>query len=85
MATHKTKEYLLTDGRVVTCRQVAKEIKISESAARNRLNRTDDPKKVFAPYSVKNGGQERVHDRKKKAQPPLHCEDELLRLVLRTI
>jgi transposase len=82
MATHKTKEYLLTDGQVVTCRQVAKEIKISESAARNRLNRTDDPKKVFAPYSVKNGGQERVHDRKKQQKDK---ERELMNLALKHI
>jgi len=85
MATHKTKKYVLTDGQVVTCRQVAKQMLISESAARNRLNRTGDPKKVFAPYSIKNGGHPRAHDRKKKVPPPLHCEDELLRLVLRTI
>ena len=82
MATHKTKKYVLTDGQVVTCRQVAKQMLISESAARNRLNRTGDPKKVFAPYSVKNGGQERVHDRKKQQKDK---ERELMNLALKHI
>ena len=38
---HLIKTYTLSDGQKVTCRQVADEIQISESAARNRLNRSD--------------------------------------------
>ena len=48
---------MLRDGQVVTCRSVAKKVGVSVSAARNRLNRTDDPKRIFAPYSISNGGQ----------------------------
>jgi hypothetical protein len=36
----------------VTCRSVSIKIGVSESAARSRLNRSDDPKKVFAPYNL---------------------------------
>ena len=52
----RTKTYTLRDGQIVTCRSVASKVKISVSAARGRLNRTDDPKKIYAPYSISNGG-----------------------------
>jgi len=57
MGRLRTKSYTLRDGQVVTCRSVSKVIGVSVSAARNRLNRSDDPKKIFAPYSISNGGQ----------------------------
>ena len=57
MGKLRTKSYILRDGQEVTCRSVAAVIGISTSAARNRLNRTDDPKRIFAPYSISNGGQ----------------------------
>ena len=57
MGKLRTKSYILRDGQVVTCRSVAKKIGVSVSAARNRLNRSDDPKRIFAPYSISNGGQ----------------------------
>jgi hypothetical protein len=90
MATHKTKTYLLSDGQKVTCRQVADEIQISESAARNRLNRSDDPEKIFAPYLRSNGGQLRKQDRDKlkgtkKNDDRKTYEEYLLKKVLKTI
>ena len=47
----RTKSYTLRNGEIVTCRSVANKIGVSESAARSRLNRSDDPKKVYAPFS----------------------------------
>ena len=52
MGKLRTKSYTLRNGQVVTCRSVASKIGFSESAARGRLNRSDDPKKVFAPYKL---------------------------------
>ena len=72
----------------MTCRQVADEIQISESAARNRLIRTDDPKKIFAPYLRSNGGQRRKVDRdanvgtKKNKEHKATKEQELWKLVM---
>ena len=57
MGKLRTKSYILRDGQEVTCKSVSDVIGISVSAARNRLNRTDDPKRIFAPYSPANGGQ----------------------------
>ena len=57
MGKLRTKSYILADGQEVTCKSVSDVIGISVSAARNRLNRTDDPKRIFAPYSISNGGQ----------------------------
>ena len=57
MGKLRTKSYILRDGQEVTCRSVAAVIGISLSAARGRLNRSDDPKKIFAPYSISNGGK----------------------------
>ena len=87
---HLIKEYTLSDGQKVTCRQVADEIQISESAARNRLNRSDDPKKIFAPYLRSNGGQLRKQDRDKlkgtkKNDDRKTYEEYLLKKVLKTI
>ena len=57
MAKCHIKSYILRDKQEVTCKSVADKVGISVSAARNRLNRTDDPKRIFAPYSISNGGQ----------------------------
>ena len=87
---HLIKTYTLSDGQKVTCRQIADEIQISESAARNRLNRSDDPKKIFAPYLRSNGGQLRKQDRDKlkgtkKNDDVKTYEEYLLKKVLKTI
>ena len=51
MGKLRTKSYTLRNGEVVTCRSVSNKIGVSESAARARLNRSDDPKKIYAPFS----------------------------------
>ena len=51
MGKLRTKSYTLSNGEIVTCRSVANKIGVSESAARARLNRSDDPKRVYAPFS----------------------------------
>ena len=51
MGKLRTKSYTLSNGEIVTSRSVANKIGVSESAARNRLNRSDDPKRVYAPFS----------------------------------
>lgn len=87
---HRIKKYKLSDGQEVTVQQVANEIEISEAAARNRLNRSDDPTKIFAPYSRSNGGQPRRQDKKKlkgtkKNDDGKTYEEYLLKKVLKTI
>ena len=66
---------MLKDGQVVTCRSVASKIGVSESAARNRLNRSDDPKRIFAPYSPANGGQPKKDKLPKDANIEAKAED----------
>jgi len=80
----RTKSYTLRDGQVVTCRSVAKKIGVSESAARNRLNRSDDPKKIFAPYSPSNGGQPKK-DKLPKSATVLPIDDEMWKLCMRVL
>jgi hypothetical protein len=84
MGKLRTKSYTLRDGQVVTCRSVSEVVGVSVSAARNRLNRSDDPKRIFAPYSISNGGQP-----KKKKPPPfskvLPYEDEMWKLCMRVL
>ena len=87
---HRIKKYKLSDGQEVTCREVADEIQITESAARQRLNRSDDPDVIFVPYLASNGGQPRKIDRDKvkgtkKNTDVKTYEQYLLRKVLTTI
>tara|TARA_R110000796_G_scaffold207114_1_gene323444 strand:- start:36 stop:302 length:267 start_codon:yes stop_codon:yes gene_type:complete len=77
------KSYTLTDGQIVTTRQVADEIGITESAARNRLIHTDDPKKVFAPYTPSANGRSKPPAMKKDKVLPY--EDNLWKLAMRVI
>jgi len=78
MSKLRTKSYMLKNGQVVTCRSVASKIGVSESAARNRLNRSDDPKRIFAPYSISNGGQPKKDKLPKNAN--IEAEEEETRL-----
>ena len=50
MGKLRTKSYTLSNGEIVTSRSVANKIGVSESAARARLNRSDDPKRIYAPF-----------------------------------
>ena len=78
-------EYTLSDGQVVTTRELANQLGITESAARNRLNRHIDPKKVFAPYNPSKGGKARKSKAKIIEQTKKDKEQDLLKLALRTI
>ena len=83
MGKRRTLTYILDDGQEVTSRQVAEELGVTESAARNRLNRHTDPVKVFAPYNKAKGGKPR--GRQPKAEKLLPYEDKMLKLALKTI
>jgi len=83
MGKLRTLTYPLDDGQIVTARQVAEHLGVTESAARNRLNRHTDPAKVFAPYNKAKGGKPR--GKQKKAEKLLPYEDPMLKLLLKTI
>ena len=53
----RTLIYTLDDGQEITTRQLADELGVTESAARNRLTRHSDPKKVFQPHNPSKGGK----------------------------
>ena len=53
----RTLIYTLDDGQEITTRQLADELGVTESAARNRLTRHSDPKKVFEPHNPAKGGK----------------------------
>jgi len=85
MGALRTIKYTLSDGQVVTTRQLAKQLGVTESAARNRLNRHTDPKKVFAPYNPSKGGKARKLNAKQVEQNKKDKEQELLKLALQNI
>tara|TARA_R110001606_G_scaffold397090_2_gene572589 strand:- start:73 stop:357 length:285 start_codon:yes stop_codon:yes gene_type:complete len=64
MRKRRTITYTLSDGNTITTRELAGKLGITETAARARLNRSDNPDKVFAPY-VPGRGKIRVIDRDK--------------------
>ena len=61
----RTLIYTLDDGQEITTRQLADELGVTESAARNRLTRHSDPKKVFQPHNPAKGGKKPSKKRKK--------------------
>ena len=61
----RTLVYTLDDGQEITTRQLADELGVTESAARNRLTRHSDPKKVFEPHNPAKGGKRPSKKRKK--------------------
>ena len=84
MGKLRTKSYILDDGQTVTVRQVARKLKVTESAARNRLNRHTEPDKVFAPYTPSKGGKPRG-SQKKRIELARDKERELMKHALRNI
>jgi transposase len=84
MSSLRTIVYTLDDGQKITARELAKIIGVSESASRNRLNRSSDPKKVFKPYSVSNGGKARG-SQKQKEQDAKDKEAEMMKFALKNI
>jgi len=84
MGTLRTIVYKLDDGSEITSRELAKQLGVTESAARNRLNRSRNPKLVFKPYNPRNGGKPLGSQKKKKIDAKLK-EQELMKLALKTI
>lgn len=84
MGRLRTLTYTLDDGQEITTRQLADELGVTESAARNRLNRSSDPKKVFKPYSISNGGKARG-SQKKREQDAKDKEAEMMKFALKHI
>mgnify|MGYP003644417455 CR=1 FL=1 len=80
MGKRRTISFTLSDGQIVTCRDVANVLGISECAARNRLNKSNDPKKIFEPYNPAKGGKPR--GKQKKPKQLLPYEEPLWKLVM---
>ena len=83
MGKRRTVTYELSDGQKITARQLSAELGVTESAARNRLNRHTDPVQIFAPFNKAKGG--RPKGKQKKEEILLRYEDPMLRLALKTI
>jgi hypothetical protein len=80
----RTITYKLDDGQEITSRELSKILGVSESASRNRLNRSSDPKRVFKPYSKSNGGKDRG-SQKDRIKQQKDKERELMNLALKHI
>jgi DeoR/GlpR family transcriptional regulator of sugar metabolism len=81
----RTLVYILDDGQEITTRQLAAELGVTESAARNRLTRHSDPKKVFEPHNPAKGGKRPTRKAKKLAeqkQADEEYEKELWKIVM---
>ena len=83
MGKRRTLTYELSDGTIVTAREVAQALGVTESAARNRLKRHKDRAKVFEPYNRAKGGKPR--GKQPKAERVLPYEDPMWKLALKTI
>ena len=68
MGRLRTLVYILDDGQEITTRQLAAELGVTESAARNRLTRHSDPKKVFEPHNPAKGGKRPIGKARKLAE-----------------
>jgi len=83
MAEQHIKSYVLSNARRVTVKQVSKKVGISESAARNRLDRCKNPDKIFAPQSSNGGYSKKKFLEKREAEKPIN--NPMYRLMLKTI
>ena len=83
MAEQHIKTYLLDNSRRVTVKQVAEKVGISESAARNRLIKSRNPDKIYAPASSNGGCPKKKVQYKQVNKIPI--EDPMFRLALRAI
>ena len=84
MGKLRTIIYKLDDGSEITSRELADQLGVTESAARNRLNRSRNPKLIFKPYNPRNGGKPRGSEKQKIIDAKLK-EQELMKLALKTI
>ena len=85
MSKLRTIIYKLDDGSEITSRELAKKLGVTESAARNRLNRSRNPKLIFKPYNPRNGGKARKLNAKQIEQKNKDKEQALLKLALQNI
>ena len=83
MAEQHIKTYLLDNSRRVTVKQVAEKVGISESAARNRLIKSKNPDRIFAPAASNGGCLKKKHQYKQVNPRPI--EDPMYRLALKSI
>jgi hypothetical protein len=83
MAIQHIKSYLLDNSRRVNVKQVAKKVGISESAARNRLLKSSNPDRIFAP-ATSNGGcpKKEIQYKQVNVRP---IDDPMFVLALKTI
>ena len=84
MGALRTIVYKLDDGSKITSRELAKQLGVTESAARNRLNRSRNPKLVFKPYNPRNGGKPLGSQKQKIINAKLK-EQEMMKLALKFI
>ena len=85
MGKLRTVIYKLNDGSEITVRELAIKLGVTESAARNRLNRSQNPDLVYKPYNPRNGGKPRGSKEKQKKLEAELKEKELLKLALKFI
>ena len=83
MAEQHIKTYLLDNSRRVTVKQVAEKVGISESAARNRLIKSRNPDRIYAPATSNGGGKKKKVQYKRVNLRPI--EDPMFRLALKAI
>ena len=83
MAEQHIKTYLLDNSRRVTVKQVAEKVGISESAARNRLIKSRNPDRIYAPATSNGGGKKKKAQYKRVNLRPI--EDPMFRLALKAI
>jgi len=85
MGKLRTVIYKLDDGSEITVRELAIKLGVTESAARNRLNRSRNPDLFYKPYNPRNGGKPRGSKEKQKKLEAELKEKELLKLALKFI
>ena len=84
MGKLRTIVYKLDDGSEITSRELADQLGVTESAARNRLNRSRNPKLIFKPYNPRNGCQAKG-SQKQKEQESKNKDAEMMRFALKHI
>jgi len=83
MAKIHLRYYTLDDNTVVTTKTVSKKVGISISAARNRLDKYTDPKKIYMPFSSNGGLKKKNHQYKRVNKRPY--KDPMFILALKSI
>ena len=84
MGKLRTIVYKLDNGSEITSRELADQLGVTESAARNRLNRSRNPKLIFKPYNPRNGGKPRGTQKERDELAKVK-ERELMKHALKNI